>query len=119
MAKIVKSLEQLNEETYSKDEVNDLIDTHVHSVSYHDEPSKLINTIYTNNTGYDITVMVSFTRGTSDTVSINIDGAEVSHDRTYDVANYVSAPTFIVPDGLTYQIINTGASAALRWFEIY
>jgi hypothetical protein len=79
--------------------------------------SRALSTNYTNSTGKPIEVLVELACTATTTQVIIIDGLTVSSHAVATAGVAGQTYSFIVPDGIVYQVQNS-ASALTRWFEL-
>ena len=81
--------------------------------------NRSVDVEYTNNEGKPIMVNIYVTASTSSTSHIKIDGEPTIYfSCTASGGQDVSTPSFIVPDGSTYEIVGNTYFNVKEWVEL-
>jgi hypothetical protein len=81
--------------------------------------SRALGTTYTNSTGKPIMVNVAATIINTTTITAVVDGVTVAQENgTGASSNAPATVSFIVPNGSTYSVSNSGSTTLTVWAEL-
>jgi alkyl sulfatase BDS1-like metallo-beta-lactamase superfamily hydrolase len=81
--------------------------------------SRALGTTYTNSTGKPIMVNVAATIINTTTITAVVDGVTVAQENgTGASSNAPATVSFIVPNGSTYSVSNSGSTTLTLWAEL-